>query len=119
MQLSKILLGANGLRAGWRLLIFLAVLISCLMGFREVVVQTPILTRMVEPLREGWLVVSGALISEIQFVLSLLVAVCVMGKIEKRSLGDYGVPGRDFLGQCFGKALHGGCLPSPAWCFLS
>jgi len=105
MQLSKIFLGANGLRAGWRLLIFLAVLISCLMGFREVVVQTPILTRMVEPLREGWLVVSGALISEIQFVLSLLVAVCVMGKIEKRSLGDYGVPGRDFLGQCFWQGV--------------
>ena len=110
MQLSKIFLGANGLRAGWRLLIFLAVLISCLMGFREVVVHTPILTRMVEPLREGRLVVSGALISEIQFVLSLLVAVCVTGKIEKRSLGAYGLPGRDFLGQCFWRGVAWGLL---------
>ncbi len=57
-------LGANGLRAGWRLLLFLAVLISCLLGFREVVVHIPTVNRMVETLREGRLVVSAALIAE-------------------------------------------------------
>src|SRR5258708_29763749 len=85
-------LGANGLRAGWRLLIFLAVLISCLLGFREVVVHIPTLTRMVQPLREGRLVVSAALVAEFQFVLSLLVAVNVMSKIERRSLAVYCLP---------------------------
>src|SRR5260221_11886868 len=91
--------GTNGLRAGWRLLIFLAVLISCLLGLREVVVHIPTLTRMVQPLREGRLVVSAVLVAEFQFVLSLLFAVSVMSRMEKGSLADYGAPAREALGR--------------------
>src|SRR5260370_40985192 len=100
-MLSNIFLGTSGLRAGWRLLIFLAVLISCLLGFREVVVHIPTVTRMVQPLREGRLVGSAALVAEFQFVLLLLVAVSVMNRIERRSLADYGLPARDAFGQYF------------------
>src|SRR6266404_40036 len=103
-------LGTNGLRAGWRLLIFLAVLISCLLGFREVVVHIPTVTRMVQPLREGRLVVSAALVAEFQFVLSLLVAVSVMRRIEGRSLADYGLPVRDALGRYFWQGVAWGML---------
>src|SRR6266700_3172114 len=105
-----IVFGTNGLRAGWRLLIFLAVLISCLLGFREVVVHIPTLNRMVQPLRERRLVVSAALIAEFQFVLSLLVAVSVMSRIEGRSLGDYGLPGRDVFGRYFWQGVAWGLL---------
>src|SRR5216684_1888632 len=98
-------LGTSGLRAGWRLLIFLAVLISCLLGFREVVVHIPTLTLMVQPLREGRLVVSAALVAEFQFVLSLLIAVSVMSRIERRSLADYGLPARDAFGPYFWQGV--------------
>src|SRR5882762_7617155 len=111
---SKIFLGANGLRAGWRLLIFLAVLISCLLGFREVLVHIPTLTRMVQPLREGRLVVSAALIAEFQFVLSLLIAVSVMSRIERRSLADYGLPAQAAFGRYFWQGVVWGCWPLPA-----
>src|SRR5260370_36898255 len=104
-MLSNIFLGTSGLRAGWRLLIFLAVLISCLLGFREVVVHIPTVTRMVQPLREGRLVVSAALVAEFQFVLSLLVAVSVMSRIARRSVVGYGFPARDLVGRYFGGAL--------------
>jgi uncharacterized protein len=103
-------LGTNGLRAGWRLLIFLAVLISCLLGFREVVVHIPTVDRFLQPLREGRLVVSAALIAEFQFVLSLLVAVSVMSRIEGRSLADYGLPVRDALGRYFWQGVVWGLL---------
>src|SRR5713226_6307647 len=103
-------LGTNGLRAGWRLLIFLAVLISCLLGFREVVVHIPTLTRMVQPLREGRLVVSAALVAEFQFVLSLLIAVSVMSRIKRHSLGDYGLPARDAFGRYFWQGVAWGLL---------
>src|SRR6266849_7965093 len=103
-------LGTSGLRAGWRLLIFLAVLISCLLGFREVVVHIPTLTRMVQPLREGRLVVSAALVAEFQFVLSLLIAVSVMSRIERRSLADYGLPARDAFGAYFWQGVVWGLL---------
>src|SRR6266436_2930870 len=102
---TTIFVGTNGLRAGWRLLIFLAVLISCLLGFREVVVHIPTVTRMLQPLREGRLVVSAALVAEFQFVLSLLIAVSVMSRIERRSLADYGLPARDAFGRYFWQGL--------------
>ena len=109
-MVSKIFLGTNGLRAGWRLLIFLAVLIACLLGFREVVVHIPTVNRMVQPLREGRLVVSAALVAEFQFVLSLLVAASVMSRIEGRSLADYGLPARDALGRYFWQGVAWGLL---------
>lgn len=109
-MVSKIFLGTNGLRAGWRLLIFLAVLISCLLGFREVVVHIPTVDRMVQPLREGRLVVSAALVAEFQFVLSLLIAVSVMSRIERCSLADYGFPARDALGRYFWPGVAWGLL---------
>ncbi len=108
-MVSKIFLGTNGLRAGWRLLIFPAVLISCLLGFREVVVHIPTLNGMVQPLREGRLIVSAALVAEFQFVLSLLGAVSVMSRIEKRSLVDYGIPARDAFGRYFWQGVAWGC----------
>ncbi len=109
-MVSTIVLGTNGLRAGWRLLIFLAVLIACLLGFREVVVHIPTVTRMLQPLREGRLVVSAAPVAEFQFVLSLLVAVSVMSRIERRSLADYGLPARDAFGRYFWQGVAWGLL---------
>ncbi len=109
-MVSEIFLGERGLRAGWRLLIFVAVLIACLLGFREVVVHIPTVNRMVQPLREGRLVVSAALVAEFQFVLSLLVAVSVMRRIEGRSLADYGLPVRDALGRYFWQGVAWGML---------
>jgi len=109
-MVSEIFLGERGLRAGWRLLIFVAVLIACLLGFREVVVHIPTVNRMVQPLREGRLVVSAALVAEFQFVLSLLVAVSVMSRIEGRSLADYGLPVRDALGRYFWQGVAWGML---------
>src|SRR6266481_52715 len=110
LMVSGIFLAESGLRAGWRLLIFLTVLISCLLGFREVLVHIPTLTRMVQPLREGRLVVSAALIAEFQFVLSLLIAVSVMSRIERRSLADYGLPTRDSFGRYFWQGVVWGLL---------
>src|SRR5712671_3739292 len=107
---TTIFVGTNGLRAGWRLLIFLAVLISCLLGFREVVVHIPTVTRMLQPLREGRLVVSAALVAEFQFVLSLLIAVSVMSRIERRSLADYGLPARGAFGRDFWQGVAWGLL---------
>lgn len=70
--------------------------------------------RILDPLRHGRLVVAAALLAEFQFVISLLAVAWVMGKIERRSLGDYGLPGRDFLAHVFGKVFYGNSLRSLA-----
>lgn len=101
-------MGASGLRAGWRLLIFLVIFLSCLFSLGEAVRHVPRLLRLLEPLREGRLEVAAALVAEMQLVLSLLVAVLVMGKIERRSLGDYGLPGCGAFGKHFCQGLAWG-----------
>src|SRR5258708_19771824 len=107
---TTIFVATNQLPPRRRLLIFLAVLISCLLGFREVVVHIPTVARMLQPLREGRLVVSAALVAEFQFVLSLLIAVSVMSRIERRSLADYGLPARDAFGRYFWQGVAWGLL---------
>src|SRR5260221_13565554 len=82
--------GTNGLRAGWRLLIFLAVLISCLLGFGEVVVHIPTVTRLLQPLREGRLGVPAVLVDDVQFGLSWLIRGWASRRIERPSLTGYG-----------------------------
>lgn len=105
--LKSIFTGPNGLRAGWRLLIF-AVLIVILLGafvlirnggvqgFREAQRHAGEIT--VTPLLMG-----GA--EAIAFVL-LCVATFVMGKIEHRKFSEYGLP----LRQAFGKDFWIGAL---------
>ena len=105
---SVVFIGPRGLRAGWRLAIFLAILVSCLAGFRGVLVHTPSLAGLIEPLREGRLSVPAALTVELAFVVSLLVATIVMAKIEKRSLSDYGLPIRDAFGRFFWQGVTWG-----------
>jgi membrane protease YdiL (CAAX protease family) len=107
-----IFIGPNGLRAGWRLLIF-AVLIVVLVGgflivrsggvqgFREA--QKHAGEVIVTPLLMGW--------SEgMAFVLTC-VATLIMGKIERRKFNEYGLP----LRLAFGKDFWRGCL----WGFLA
>ena len=99
--LSTIFLGPNGLRAGWRLLIFLALFLSCLAAFRSLAIQAPRVARLLDPLRRATLTVPAALTLEFAFVVSLLVATFIMSKIEKRPLGDYGLPARAAFGKLF------------------
>jgi uncharacterized protein len=105
---SVVFIGPTGLRAGWRLVIFLAILIACLAGFRELLVHTASLARLLQPLREGRLSVPVTLTVELAFVVSLLIATIVMAKIETRSLSDYGLPIRDAFGRCFWQGVTWG-----------
>jgi membrane protease YdiL (CAAX protease family) len=83
--------GPNGLRAGWRLLIFFAILlplgyaanriIDSIMQARNADVFTPL----------GGTIILGGLAS------TLLLTAWIMGRIEGRSLADYGLPWRRAL----------------------
>ncbi len=83
-----ILKGPNGLRAGWRLLIFFAVLIllDYGMGRGAHALSRRIHADVSTPL-------NGVLSLDL-FVLPLLIATWIMGRIERRSFADYGLPWR-------------------------
>jgi hypothetical protein len=80
--------GPNGLRAGWRLLIFFAILLP--LGYAANRIVDPTLQRLnadfFTPL--GGTIVLGGLAS------TLLLTAWIMGRIEDRSLADYGLPWR-------------------------
>ena len=115
--LKSILVGPNGLRAGWRVLMFLALFAVLLGGF--VLIRTGGL----EAFREGYknqshititpLVMGG---SEAITLVFLCSAALVMGKFEHRKFGEYGLPLRlalrkDFwVGSLAGFAAISGTL---------
>ena len=88
--LLKVFLGPSGLRAGWRLLLF--ILIVAIVGF--------LLGSMVRGAAHGLAPRSFILGEGIGF-LSLVLAGAVMARIERRSFADYGLPLRGALGARF------------------
>ena len=99
--LKPIFVGPNGLRAGWRLLIFVVLVVVLLgafilirtggvQGFREARKHHEI---TVTPLLMGW-------VEAIAFLL-YCVATLIMGKVEHRKFSEYGLPLRQALRKDF------------------
>src|SRR5580704_12754480 len=88
----------TGLRAGWRVLIY------AFLFFAFMIVSTFLLSTLMHPAR-------GVLSSRFQFFgelarfLSAFFAAWVMSRIERRRIGEYGLP----LGDAFGKQFWVGC----------
>lgn len=85
-RLRNIFLGPNGLRAGWRLFIFLAIFLS--LGY----VVSHSIDPLLQSLHVDMATPLGGLISLGLFVAALLLASFVMARIEGRTLADYGLP---------------------------
>jgi membrane protease YdiL (CAAX protease family) len=85
---AKVLKGTDGLRAGWRLLIFLSILLPFEYGASQL---TDVLYRV---LHTDFYSPGGGAILGGSFVVALLLATAIMGRIERRSLADYGLPFR-------------------------
>ncbi len=103
---QRIFLGPNGLRAGWRLIIFIVLLFAlgaAINGIARLIVQaTGHHGVRIDPVsalgvNTRWLL-----------VIMLAVAAWIMSKIEKRPLGNYGLPARfAFRGQFWEGTLWG------------
>jgi uncharacterized protein len=104
MPHSSILKGPTGLRAGWRLLIFFAILIPLAYGMSRG------LDAVIRPRHADGSTPIVEVLSIDLLVLPLLIATWIMGRIEHRTFADYGLPwrrafGRRFRqGACFGFA---------------
>jgi len=92
---SNIFLGSHGLRAGWRLLIFFAIV--TLLGACALVFLQP---KLLTSLGTDFSAVNVIVQEVISFSI-VLIATAIMGKFEQRSLRDYGLPARSFLGKQF------------------
>jgi membrane protease YdiL (CAAX protease family) len=90
---KRVFLGEQGLRALWRLLIFVAILfvLHFAIGF---------FLQPAKKFTEGFSAQTVMLWDGLRFV-SVLIAAAIMGYFEKRSLADYGLPWRNVLGLRF------------------
>jgi membrane protease YdiL (CAAX protease family) len=89
---QAIFIGPHGLRAGWRVLLYLGMWRVCLILLRTLV-------PLVQPhgVHGIWL----DLIGELEFLAAAFLPAFVMAAIENCSIGDYGLPRRPAFGKLF------------------
>jgi len=88
--------GPQGLRAGWRLLLFIAVVVA--LAFVAHFVMGPVLHKY---LASAGFTVTNVVVGEgLQFGI-ILIASLIMARFEHRSLADYGLPFRLMFGKQF------------------
>jgi hypothetical protein len=91
---ENILIGKQGPRAGWRLLIYLMMVIGASVGLS-------VLVRFLFHPNQGALSAWALLGSEFFGFVIVFCAALVMSRIEKRPVGEYGLPGRGMFGGKF------------------
>jgi uncharacterized protein len=111
LSLKPIFVGPNGLRAGWRLLMFLALFAVLLGGFVLIRAGGP--QGFLEKYRNQSHITITPLVmggSEAITLLFLCAAALIMGKVEHRKFSEYGLPLRKTLGKDFWLGSFSGFL---------
>ena len=98
---DRIFLGPNGLRAGWRVLVFLAI---CVVIFLSLSLVKPLQHFLQSQSLKGGIPPLFAIVSELYQLVPVILAAAIMTLVEKRSFADYGLP----LNQAFGKRFWQG-----------
>src|SRR5215469_13304947 len=88
----RLFLNPQGIRPGWRLLLYLLMVLAMALGLGFILQLSH--AHRPAPL---WVQVA----QEGMLVLATAVPALVMARIEKRHFGDYGLPGRQALGKLF------------------
>jgi membrane protease YdiL (CAAX protease family) len=108
-----IIRGPNGLRAGWRVLIFSAISFALVLMLSVIVA---VFTRGRVGLQVGGITPLGLILIEAPLLLFTAIPALIMTRIEHRSFGEYGLPVRfafakDFwIGGIMGFLAISGCL---------
>ncbi|HTZ97020.1 MAG TPA: type II CAAX endopeptidase family protein [Terriglobales bacterium] len=107
---KQIFVGPNGLRAGWRLAIFVLMLVAMGAVARAMILRFLIPAGFAPEAFTPWSVA----VQDAIFVPIVAIAAWVMSKIEGRKIGQYGLPWRQGLGKqlCLGSGI--GFLASSA-----
>ncbi|MGA8144831.1 MAG: CPBP family intramembrane glutamic endopeptidase [Candidatus Acidiferrales bacterium] len=101
----NIFVGPNGIRAGWRLLIFLLVFMALTRGANFVLHRIPAVERFAASQPKDVFTPAGMLANEGLLVLLLCCSVGIMALIERRPIREYGMPVSEFLGKRFWQGV--------------
>ena len=84
--MKTVFFNSRGLRAGWRLLIFVAIVAALSFATQWAVTQA------VHPAQRGFLDPVSFIEAETVSMVLVLIATAIMARIERRSFQDYGIP---------------------------
>jgi len=106
---KRIFIGPNGLRAGWRLLTFMA-MVKAMATVAQVIISR-FFPGALDPVQ---LTPMRIIAPDLLFCLILAVAAWIMSKIEGRRLGQYGLPMSEALRKTFWLGLWIGLIATTA-----
>src|SRR5215510_8150319 len=98
MRPQDIFVGPTGLRSGWRLLVFLVIVIASQALLQEVVEMVLKARGIVAP--EG-LQAIVFLVEDTITLIAVVIATWIMARWEDRKLSSYGLPGKNAFGRRF------------------
>ena len=103
----KIFIGPNGVRAGWRFVMYILLFAGLIYLFQGVMKLIPSFVEIVRTgQREGILTPQFQFIFESTIIAAAFAAAGIMARFEKRPFGAYGIP----LEKAFGKLFWQGVL---------
>ncbi|MGA9707408.1 MAG: CPBP family intramembrane glutamic endopeptidase [Candidatus Sulfotelmatobacter sp.] len=100
--MKRIFLNSSGLRAGWRLLIFIGIFVGLTF------LANWIVPKIFHPKDRSFLDPVGTIFDESQAIIEVLIATWIMARIERRRFLDYGIPVRNAFGRDFWVGLAWG-----------
>ena len=100
--MKRVFSNSHGLRAGWRLLIFVGIFVGL------VFLSNWIIPKIFHPKDRSFLDPVGTIFDESQAIIEVLIATWIMARIERRRFIDYGIPVRTAFGRDFWVGLAWG-----------
>jgi membrane protease YdiL (CAAX protease family) len=106
--LRRMFVGSNGIRAGWRFLIFVALLMGMQFGLQFILGKIPAFVAMGNQAQSGTITPTFGFIAEFTQTVLAFLAAFIMSRIEKRSWFSYGIPIEGAFGKLFWQGIVGG-----------
>ena len=98
MRLRSCFIGGNGLRTGWRLLLFVAIFAALQTVFQAATLRC---MKIVGLKPVDWLDATDLAIADAVTLLAIVTASALMARIERRSFATYGLPTSNAFGGMF------------------
>jgi uncharacterized protein len=102
---QTIFTGPNGIRAGWRLLLYLLMTLALFIGGQRGVGRIPAVRAWLSAQPTGMITPGPQVLGEAISVLAVILPVFVMMKIERRPFGVYGLPAEEAFGKRFWQGI--------------
>jgi uncharacterized protein len=108
--LKKVFWGPDGIRAGWRLLIYLPLTYAFFEATFSLLNHIPLTARILSAHVRGVMTPPFSLVIDIPILLAFPLSALIMSKIERRSFGEYGLPLTGAFGKLFWQGVVWGLV---------